>query len=104
MITKKKVLDFIVNSGAEEVNSNITTKFQKDLRSTINSCKSLVDTEKKGRLINLNPETSPLRGLIKIHKEGIPIRPVVNFRNAPSYKLARTLTHLKNTYPDAHRI
>jgi len=42
---EQKVLDFISNSGAE-VNSNITTKFQKDLRRTINSCKSLIDTEK----------------------------------------------------------
>jgi len=95
---EQKVLDFITNSGAETVNSNITTKFQKDLRSTINSCKSLIDTDKKGRLINLNPETPPLRGLIKIHKEGTPIRPVVNFKNAPSYKLARMLTDILKTH------
>ena len=81
---KQKVLDFIANSGAEIVKSNIPTKFQKDLRSTINSCKSLIDIDNKGRLINLNPETPPLRGLIKIHKEGTTIRPVVNFKNAPS--------------------
>ena len=54
---EQNVLDFIANSGAEKVNINTTTKFQKDLRSTINGCKSLIDTEKKGRLINLNPET-----------------------------------------------
>ena len=102
---EQKVLEFIANSGAEIVNSNIRTKFQKDLRSTINSCKSLIDTDKKGRLINLNPETPPLRGLIKIHKEGTPVRPAVNFKNAPSYKPARMLTDIfKNTYPTAQRI
>jgi len=95
---EQKVLDFIANSGAEIVNSNITTKFQKYLRSTINSCKSLIDTEKKGRLINLNPETPPLRGLIKIHKEEKPILPVVNFKNAPSYKLPRMLTDILKTH------
>jgi hypothetical protein len=95
---EQKVLDFIANSGAEKVNTNITTKFQKDHRSTINSYKSLIDTEKKGRLINLNPETSPLRGLINIHKEGTPIRPVVNFRNAPSHRLARMLTDILKTH------
>jgi len=39
-----------------------------------------------------------LRGLIKIHKEGTPICPVVNFRNAPSYKLARMLTDILKTH------
>jgi hypothetical protein len=32
-----------------------------------------------------------LRGLIKIHKEGAPIRPIVNWKNAPAYKLAKML-------------
>jgi len=97
---EQKVLDFISNSGAEEVNSNITTEFQKYLRSTINSCKSLIDTEKKGKLINLNPETSPLRGLIKVQEEGTPIHPVVNFKNSRSYKLAKMLIDvLKSCLP-----
>jgi len=39
-----------------------------------------------------------LRGLIKIQKEGTPIRPVVYFRNAPSYKLARMLTDVLKTH------
>jgi len=101
---EQKVLDFISNNGAEEVNSNITTKFQKDLRSTINNCKLLIDTENKGRFINLNRETPLLRGLLKIHKEGTPICPVVNLRNAPSYKLAKMLTDILNTSPDAQRM
>jgi len=41
---------------------------------------------------------SLLRGLIKIHKEGTPIRPVVNFRNVPSYKLAKMLTDILKTH------
>ena len=95
---EQKVLDFISHGGAEEVNSNITKKFQKDLRNTTNSCKSLIDTEKKGKLINLNPETLPWRGLIKVHKEGTPICPVVNFKNAPSYKLAKMLADILNSH------
>jgi hypothetical protein len=30
--------------------------------------------------------------MIKIHKTGAPIRPVINWRNAPAYKLAKMLT------------
>ena len=37
-------------------------------------------------------------GLIKVHKEGTPIRPVVNFKNAPSYKLAKMLADILNSH------
>jgi hypothetical protein len=33
-----------------------------------------------------------LKGLIRIHKLEAPIRPVVNWKNAPAYKAAKTLT------------
>jgi hypothetical protein len=34
----------------------------------------------------------------KIHKNNIPIRPVINWRQAPAYKLAKLLTHLIQTH------
>jgi hypothetical protein len=39
-----------------------------------------------------------IRGLVKIHKEGAPIRPITNWRNAPAYKLAKLLTKKLHTY------
>jgi hypothetical protein len=33
-----------------------------------------------------------MRGLIKIHKHEAPIRPAVNWKNAPAYKLEKLLT------------
>jgi len=48
-----------------------------------------------------------LRGLIKVHKEGTPIRPVVNFKDAPSYKLAKILTDVLKSrlpLPDVHNV
>ena len=96
---EQKVADFILNNGADEVDGNIMTKFQKDLRSTINNCKLLIDTGNKGRFINLNPETPLLRGLIKIHKAGTPICPIINYKNAPSYKLAKMFTGILKSYP-----
>jgi hypothetical protein len=43
------------------------------------------------KYINFNPTTPTIRGLIKIHKEESPIRPVINWRNVPAYKLAKQL-------------
>ena len=37
--------------------------------------------------------------LLKLHKPGIPIRPVINNKNAPSYKIAKNLmTFSKDPY------
>jgi hypothetical protein len=95
---EQKVENFISNNEAIEVNGNITDKFQKNLRSTINECKQIISTDSKWRYINLKQGTPVLRGLIKVHKEDTPIRQIVNFRNAPSYNLAKMFTNTLKTY------
>jgi hypothetical protein len=42
--------------------------------------------------------TPKIRGLIKIHKEDSPIRHIVDWKNAPAYKLARTLVKTLQTH------
>jgi hypothetical protein len=43
------------------------------------------------KYINLKPTTPTIKGLIKIHREESPIQPIINWRNAPAYKLAKQL-------------
>ena len=52
---EQNVEDFILNNGANEINGNNTTKLQKDLRSTINNCKILINTENKRESYQLKP-------------------------------------------------
>jgi hypothetical protein len=73
-------------------------KFQKELKHTIKQCKTIINTEDKWRLTTLNPQTPNLKGLVKIHKEGMPIRPVVDYTQAPAYKLAKKLSNVLETY------
>jgi len=40
----------------------------------------------------MNPTAPTIKGLIKLHKPGHPIRLVVNWKGAPSYKLAHLFT------------
>jgi hypothetical protein len=94
----RKLKNFISKSEATETNDNVTAKFKKHLRTTLNECKQIIDANKKWRYINLNPGTPVLRGLIKVHKEGTPIHPIVNFRNAPTYNLAKMFTNLLMKY------
>ena len=54
--------------------------------------------------INNNPEPPKMNSLIKIHKLNNPIRPLINFKNAPTYKIAKTIAqklksnHLTNNH------
>jgi len=45
----------------------------------------------KWKIMNLNPTAPTLRGLLKVHKEGAPIKPVVNRKNTTAYNLAQML-------------
>jgi hypothetical protein len=48
--------------------------------------------------VNLNPSAPAIHGQIKIHKDNCPIRPIINWQNAPAYKLAKLLNKLIATY------
>jgi hypothetical protein len=51
------------------------------------------------KISNTTPHPPILKAQLKLHKPGAPIRPVVNNRTAPSYKLAKKLNNtLINTY------
>jgi hypothetical protein len=81
-----------------ETNRNPTNIYQKEIRRTINECNKSFNNSNKWKYVNLKPEAPKIRGLIKIHKPGMPIRPIVNFINAPSYKLAKLLTNKLKTH------
>jgi hypothetical protein len=95
---EQKVQNFISNNDAIETNENVTAKFQKDVRITLNECKQVINADSKWKYINLNPGTPVMRGFIKVHKEDTPIRPIVIFRNAPTYNLAKMFTNKLMNY------
>ena len=58
----------------------------------MNHCNTLIPRDSKLKYVNLNSPAPTIKGLIKLHKSDQPIRPVVNWRNAPAYKLSQLLT------------
>jgi hypothetical protein len=64
----------------------------------MNECQIVVHKEERWKYINMNLAAPTIRGMIKIHKADAPIRPVINWRNAPAYKLAKMLTKKFQTY------
>ena len=87
-----KIEDFIQGNGLLICNTNPTKSFQAQVRRVINNSKKLIRPYSKWQHIDLNPTAPTIKGLIKLHKPGNPIRPVVNWKGAPSYKLARRFT------------
>jgi hypothetical protein len=91
-----KFQHFIDNNNFHIESTNPTNKFQTEIRKTINSCTLIIPNHKKWKYVNLNPSPPNLRGLPKIHKPDTPIRPVVNWRNAPAYRLANLVSENRN--------
>jgi len=94
----QKVEEFISNNNFTVANSDITKKLQKITRSTINKCQKLIHKNDRWKYINLNPMAPTLRGLGKLHKEDTPIRPVINRKNKPGYKMAKMLARKLTSY------
>jgi len=100
-----KVQNFIHSNKFETAPRDPTKNFQTQVRNTINNSKTLIPQDTRWKYINMNPSAPNFKGLIKIHKTQQPIRPVVNWKNAPAYKLAglftreiKRLAPLQNTH------
>ena len=89
---QEKILNFIDTNSFRSSSTNPTNKFQKQVRNAINNSPKLINPNDKWKYINLNPTAPSIRGLVKLHKPDLPIRPIVNWCNAPAYKLAKMFT------------
>lgn len=92
-----KDLDFIDDSKFTYLSKDPTSGFGKLANNILSNCKSLSKTE-QNRLKMINPKAPILKGLLKIHKIGNLIRPVVDFRSEPTYRICQYLNKkLKNS-------
>jgi hypothetical protein len=87
-----KLQDFLSNNDFRTISTDPTTSFQTQILTTIRQSPTLIPNEHRWKYINMNPSAPSIKGLIKLHKQDQPIRPVMNWRNAPAYKLSRLFT------------
>jgi hypothetical protein len=87
-----KVETFLTNNTFQVEPKDPTKRFQTEVRKNINSCTLIITTDRRWKYINLNPSPPTLRGFVKIHKQNAPIRPIINWRNAPAYELAKLIS------------
>lgn len=87
----EKTVDFLKTNNINEIKKDPTTKYQNNIKSAIKKIDLIMNNSDKLKIINMNPKAPNLRALPKIHKDNVPIRPIVNFRSAPGYKLSSFL-------------
>jgi hypothetical protein len=94
----EKVKSFLSANNFKTLTKDPADKFQKTIRKTMQECNLIIDKHQIKHLTQKKPTPSNLKAKLKLHKEGIPIRPVINNRTAPTYKLAKHLTKTLNQY------
>jgi hypothetical protein len=92
---QNKIQNFAIDNGLIKINSDPTIKFHTKLKQTINKI-SIIPKENKMKLKSINPRAPKIRGLIKLHKDKQPIRPIVNMRNSPTYQVGKFLNKYLN--------
>jgi len=88
--------DFLHGNKFITTTRDPTNSSQAEIKNTIKQSRTLIPSDNRWKYINLNPSALSIKGLIKLHKPGHPIRPVVNWRSAPAYQLSKLFTHKMN--------
>lgn len=103
----EKVQDFFKNNNITPLLYNPTNRFSAKVKLTLKRCKSIFSDQQIKSCIVMNPHTPTLRAQPKIHKETVPIRPIVNCIDSPTYILSKKLNKLLNklyTYTNKYTI
>jgi hypothetical protein len=90
----EKCNTFIEEHRIEELQSNPTAKFQQECKNSLKSCTILFKWHDVEKLTQMNPSPPRFFGLPKIHKPGVPIRPVISNVTAPNHLLARRVNDI----------
>jgi len=89
---KQKIISLLEDPAYRRLSKDPTDSTERKTTQLLKKSTLTEDTRKKLRPAGSRPPR--LYGLPKIHKEGVPLRPIVNNIGAPTYQLAKHLTGL----------
>jgi hypothetical protein len=64
---------------------------QKNVKEVVNKCNIIINRSNKYKFIQIKPQAPKLNALFKFHKVNLPVRPVVKYKNSPTYYIAKFL-------------
>lgn len=91
-----KVKDLLNDGTYASIAKDPTTKIEREIRSLIKSSDIPPETQK--RLIPKESKPPRMYGLPKVHKPGVPLRPIVSTIDSPTYHLSRYLANILKEY------
>ncbi len=90
-----KTIKFINENNCILLNKDPTSKFQTQISNLIKNNSSQVLNNKNKIICKMdNPIAPKLNTLIKLHKIDKPIRPLINSKTAPNYKIGKIITKI----------
>jgi len=89
----EKVKSFLLANNFNTMTKDPTDKFQKSIHKPMQNCNLIIDKCWVKHLFQKKPVPPNLKAQLKLHKIGIPIRPVINNRTALAYKLVKYLRY-----------
>jgi hypothetical protein len=72
-----------------KIDKNPTQQYQKIVKQTLKQC-NIIKKKTNGSM-NMNPTAPNLHATIKLQKHNTPIRPTINWKNAPANELAKRM-------------
>lgn len=86
-----RVESFIQSGPYKKVTYDLTSKFQAQTKRMMKNISFLTEWQKKQKMES-NPQAPQLKCQLKIHKEGMPLRPIVSFIKSPMYKMSQEIS------------
>lgn len=90
---ENKTLNFINNNNFTMLQKDPTNNYQKLINNLIKINKDIFNINDNQYKLKIdNPSPPKLNTLIKIHKIDKPIRPLINSKTSPNYKISKYIT------------
>ena len=82
------------NNNCIALNKEPTNKYQTQITNMLKNSTQIINPKDSFKYKMDNPCAPKLNFLIKLHKINKPIRPIINARTAPNYKISKLLTQI----------
>jgi Reverse transcriptase (RNA-dependent DNA polymerase) len=89
---KEKIAALLTDDTYTRCRKDPTSRINKEVRAAVKALR--VPKKEEFRLINSDPRPPRLYGLPKIHKTGVPLRPIVSAVGSPTHPAARYVANL----------
>jgi hypothetical protein len=89
-----KVHEFLTENHIQPIQNNPILKDSTQIQTTLQQNNLIFDKRQNKYLMQKNLTPPKLNAQLKLHKANIPIRPVVNNRNTPTYKTTKKINNI----------